>query len=67
MVWTINTVTVPQGQSVILFGNSTSGQVIANPGAVLGGNFILAFPGLGYIQLIDRGNSGNLSQLCVSL
>ncbi|KAF8652289.1 hypothetical protein AX16_004477 [Volvariella volvacea WC 439] len=49
-------VTVPKGQSVILFGGSKEGNVIADPGAVLEGDFILAFPALGYIRIIDKGS-----------
>lgn len=66
MVWQITYIDKPKDQNVVLFSNNNNGQAIANPGAVLGGGFILAFPGLGYIRLIDRGNAGTYYVLVYS-
>ncbi|KAF8642790.1 hypothetical protein AX16_009423 [Volvariella volvacea WC 439] len=59
MVFRIMRVLVPKDQSVILFRSTHNGNVIADPAAILSGQLILAFPGTGYIRMIDRGHIGH--------
>ncbi|KAF8657419.1 hypothetical protein AX16_002216 [Volvariella volvacea WC 439] len=59
MVFRIMRVLVPKNQSVILFTGQHNGSIVADPAAVLSGELILAFPGMGYIRIIDRGHVGH--------
>jgi len=57
-MWIFASITTESGpKSSILFGSSTAGQEVIGPTGPLAGNYILAFPGLGYIKMIDKGNS----------
>lgn len=43
--------------SYILFGGAP-GKEIIGPAGPLSQTYVLAFPGIGYIKLTDKGNSG---------
>ena len=57
MVWYIVTINTDVPRTTILFKPKTE---IINPTGRLGGNYVLTFPGLGYVTLTDNGNTGAL-------
>jgi hypothetical protein len=57
MVWYIVAIKSDAHRTSILFQPKTE---IVNPTGALGGNYVLAFPGLGYVTLTDNGNKGAL-------
>jgi hypothetical protein len=57
MVWYIVAIKSDAHRTSILFQPKTE---IVNPTGALGGNYVLAFPGLGYVTLTDNGNKGTL-------
>lgn len=54
--WQITSIDTPSGQDVVLFSNPNDGELITSPGAILSGSYILSFPGLGYIQMVDKSD-----------
>jgi hypothetical protein len=57
MVWYIVAINTDVPRTTILFKPKTE---IVNPTGRLGGDYVLAFPGLGYVTLTDNGNKGAL-------
>lgn len=63
-MWNIISVTTATGSgSYILFGGPP-GKEIVGPAGPLSHTYVLAFPGLGYIKFIDKGNSGRPHFVC---
>lgn len=57
-MWNIVSISTDSPRTSILFKPGTE---IINPTGPLAGNYVLAFPGLGYVTLTDNGNSGTLN------
>lgn len=57
-MWNIVSINTASGPNTsILFGGS-SGKEVIGPNGPLAGNYVLAFPGQGFITLKDKGNTG---------
>jgi hypothetical protein len=57
MVWFIVSIKSDIHRTSILFQPKSE---VVNPTGPLGGNYVLAFPSLGYVTLTDNGNKGAL-------
>ena len=57
MAWYIVAITTDTPRTTVLF---QPGNDVINPTDRLAGNYVLAFPGLGYVTLIDNGDTGAL-------
>jgi hypothetical protein len=57
MVWYIVSIVTHAPSTSILFNRDTE---TVNQTGPLAGNYVLAFPGLGYVTLTDKGNTGAL-------
>jgi hypothetical protein len=57
MVWFIVSIKSDVHRTSILFQPKSE---VVNPTGPLGGNYVLAFPSLGYVTLTDNGNKGAL-------
>ncbi|KAK7470525.1 hypothetical protein VKT23_001950 [Stygiomarasmius scandens] len=58
MVWRITSLTVEGGNhSSVLFGGDSGNQQIVGPTGPIGGTWILAIPGRGYLKMEDKGNT----------
>lgn len=69
-MWNIVSVTSVTGsRTSILFGGPAGKEVIGPNGGLgpEGAFYVLAFPGLGYITLLDQGNKGVLAKLSLSV
>jgi hypothetical protein len=57
MVWYIVAIKTDTPRTTILIKPKNE---FINPTGRLSGNYVLAFPGLGYVTLTDNGNTGAL-------